>query len=52
MIYFRNVVQMLQSQEWLNESESIEIAKGKNEIPSTYKGVFKQLNRRMKWLRK
>lgn len=44
----KEAIEVLQSDEWLNtKSENIEIAKGKFELPKTYKGLYKKLKR--KW---
>lgn len=40
---------ILKAQPWEGKAESIEIAKGKNEIPKTFVGVFKQFKRGVKW---
>lgn len=52
MIYFKNFMEILNSQHWYCESERIEIAKGKYELPTTYIGVFYNFKRRMEWLLK
>ena len=49
MIYFKDIINLLQTQEWENESEVIEIAKGKHEMPKSCKGAVKQLKRGLKW---
>ena len=47
----KNIIQLLQLHEHYGISENIEIAKGKNEIPKTFKKGFKQLKRLYKWLK-
>lgn len=42
------ILKMLMMQEHYNSSEEIEIAKGKYELPTTFKIAFKQLKRRWK----
>lgn len=43
----KEIIELLQADEWQNaKSENIEIAKGKNEIPKTYKGLVKKIKRR------
>ena len=49
MIYFKDIINLLQTQKWENESEVIEIAKGKNEMAKSCKGAVKQLKRGLKW---
>lgn len=45
----RLVIDLLQMDEWHNTgSEAIEIAKGKYELPRTFKGAVKKLKRQ--WL--
>jgi hypothetical protein len=44
--------ELLRLNEFYGESEAIEIAKGKNELPLTLKKGFKQLRRELKWLRR
>jgi hypothetical protein len=39
------VLELLQLHEWLNCSENIEIAKGKYELPKTFKGATKKIKR-------
>jgi len=39
----------LQGDDFYGESEFIEIAKGKNKYPTTFKEVFKGFKREMKW---
>lgn len=42
------IIEMLQMDEHYAQSELIEIAKGKYELPTTLKGTFKQFKRRLK----
>jgi len=44
--------ELLRLNEFYGESEAIEIAKGRNELPLTLKKGFKQLRRELKWLRR
>jgi len=44
--------EILRLNEFYGESEAIEIAKGRNELPLTLKKGFKQLRRELKWLRR
>jgi len=44
----KNIIQLLQLHEHYGISENIEIAKGKNEMPKTWKKGFKQLKRIIK----
>jgi len=44
------VLELLQLHEWLNCSENIDIAKGKYELPKTFKKATKQIKR--KWLKR
>ena len=48
----RNVIDLLMVNDHYGQSELIEIAKGKNEIPKTWKSGFKQIKREVKWLTK
>lgn len=38
-------IKLLHSNEWYGQSETIEIAKGKNEIPKTWKQAKEQIKR-------
>jgi len=40
-----NVIKLLHSNEFKNVSEYVEIAKGKNELVTTWREAFKQINR-------
>ena len=44
--------EILRLNEFYGESEAIEVAKGRNELPLTLKKGFKQLRRELKWLRR
>ena len=46
---FRQIMELLKTQSWEFESENIEIAKGRNELPTTYKKAYKQFKRNLKW---
>ena len=48
----RNIIDLLNVLPHYGQSELIEIAKGKNEIPRTFKSGFEQIKRVMKWLNK
>lgn len=43
---------MLNMDEFYNVSEEIEIAKGKNKLPMSFKEGYKKVKRRAKWLQK
>lgn len=43
------ILEILRIDHFYNESENIEIAKGKNELPTTLKIGVKQLKRQLKW---
>jgi hypothetical protein len=43
------ILEILRLDHFYNESELIEIAKGKNELPTTFKKGFKQLKRELQW---
>jgi len=45
----KHILDLLALDEFYGQSELIEIAKGKNEIPTTIKQGFKQLKRQIKW---
>lgn len=45
----KNILQLLQLHEHYGVSENIEIAKGKNELPTSFKLASKQLKRLIKW---
>jgi hypothetical protein len=42
------ILEMLQLEEHYGQSETIEIAKGKYELPKTWKQTFKQIKREWK----
>jgi len=46
----KNILQLLNFNEYLGESESIEIAKGKYKIPLSVLQAYKQFKRDLKWL--
>jgi len=46
------LLKLLNISEFYNESETIEIAKGKNKLPETWKEGFEQIKRAAKWQRK
>jgi len=41
----KQVIQLLQLDDWLNAGEFIEIAKGKHQLPTTFKGATKKIKR-------
>lgn len=45
----KNIIQLLQLHEHYGVSENIEIAKGKNELPKSFKKAKIQLKRFIKW---
>lgn len=47
----RQILDLLALDEHFGQSEIIEIAKGKNEIPKTFKQAFKQIKREIKCLK-
>jgi len=46
----KNILQILNFQEFLGVSENIEIAKGKYKIPNSISEAFNQFKRDLKWL--
>ena len=46
----KNIIQLLQLHEHYGISENIEIAKGKNEMISSFKKFKNQIKRELKWL--
>ena len=46
------ILELLRIDNFYNESEIIEIAKGKNELPTTWKIGKRQLKRELKWNKK
>jgi hypothetical protein len=46
----KNIVDLLQTNEFYNQSEAIDIAKGRYELPSTWKETWKLIKRI--WLRR
>jgi hypothetical protein len=45
----KNIIQLLQLHDHYGVSENIEIAKGKNELPKTFKKTIPKLKRLIKW---
>jgi hypothetical protein len=45
----KNILQMLTIDEFYSESEFIDIAKGRNEIPKTFNKAYKQVKRKYAW---
>lgn len=43
------ILEILRIDHFYNESENIEIAKGKYEMPTSFKKGFKQIKRELKW---
>lgn len=48
----KQIMNMLMMGNHYNQSELIEIAKGKYEIPKSWKKGFEQIKREVKWLTK
>jgi hypothetical protein len=48
----KEILELLKSDNHYNQSELIEIAKGKNKIPDTWIEAFKQHKRKLKWHKK
>lgn len=48
----KDILALLNASEHYAQSESIEIAKGKYQIPTTFKIGVRQLKRQIKWLRR
>lgn len=46
------LIKLLNIDNFYNEGEFIEIAKGKNKMPETFKEGFEQIKRVVKWQRK
>ena len=46
------VLEILRLHDWAGESEAIEIAKGKNELPTTFKKGVTQIKRQWQILKK
>ena len=44
----KQILDLLQIEEWYGSSEIIEIAKGKYELPTTFKGWCKKIKRKIK----
>lgn len=47
-----NILKLLKQDDFYGVSEEIEIAKGKNKLPETFKEGFKQLKRQKEWLKR
>jgi hypothetical protein len=48
----KDILALLNANEHYAQSESIEIAKGKYQIPTTFKIGVRQIKRNIQWLRK
>ncbi len=48
----KQILELLQCTEHYGQSELIEIAKGKYELPATFKKGYIQLKREIKWQKK
>ena len=48
----QQILELLKASTHYNESEFIEIAKGKNKLPKTWREAFKQHQRLLKWHKK
>jgi hypothetical protein len=46
------ILELLRLDDWHNVSETVEIAKGKNELPLTLRKGYKQFKRDLKWQKK
>jgi hypothetical protein len=44
----KELIQLLQANEWYDGDEYIQIAKGKYHHPSTFKGWFQKIKRKLK----
>ena len=44
-----NLLDLLRASDWYGQSETIEIAKGKNQLPKTFKQGLTQIKRSYKW---
>lgn len=45
----KNIIQLLQLNDHYRVSENIESAKGKNELPKSFKQGYRQIKRELKW---
>ena len=45
----REIINILASDNFYNESEVIEIEKGRYKLPMTFKGMVKNIKRQVKW---
>ncbi len=45
----KNIIELLKVDEFYNKSELIEIAKGKYKAPETWREMFRNVKRRIKW---
>ena len=45
----KQILKLLRSDNFYNQSELIEIAKGRYELPMTFKGTVKNIKRQVKW---
>jgi hypothetical protein len=48
----KHIMAMLNGLDHYGQSESIEIAKGKYELPKSFSAFFKQVKREVKWRRR
>lgn len=48
----KTILDLLSSFDYYGKSEIIEVAKGKYELPTTFKKGFNQIKRNWKWQRK
>ena len=48
----KQILQLLSANEHYAQTENIEIAKGKYQIPKDFKTGFRQIKRHLKWLKK
>jgi|TARA_R110000868_G_scaffold90316_2_gene250794 hypothetical protein len=47
----KNILDLLVTSEYINVSDTVEIAKGKYELPTTWKGLWYKI-KRMSWRKK
>lgn len=45
----KNIIDLLQTNQFYNVSERVEIAKGKNEVVQSWKDVWYKIKRHMLW---
>ena len=45
----KQIIKLLKSDNFYNQSELIEVAKGRYYLPTTWKGTIKNIKRQVKW---